>query len=61
MCAALKHPNVLPLSGYSDDFGDFGALVSPVSDMGVDGLKLRLKFAHFVRSAMTRDLTSEFY
>jgi hypothetical protein len=29
--ARLEHPNILPFYGYCEDFGKYGASISPVS------------------------------
>lgn len=37
----LSHPNILPLYGFSDDFGNYGALISPWCENGNVGNYIR--------------------
>lgn len=42
----LKHGNILPLYGFAEDFGSYGALVSPWCSRGSVGLYLRQSSVH---------------
>jgi hypothetical protein len=48
----LVHPNILPLYGYCENFGTFGAMISPVSIPAFCSLSASISFYLWSASLM---------